>query len=204
MTRKRRAKREARGALPAMPSPARHRPPEHPPKPAPAPPPAEDAGPDPHDFSDVLEGLELSPREVAFVVAYIENGGNGKAAYMSTFPAAAPATAKVGACKVKSRPHVQEAISRLLSGLVLSGSEVMIQLGELLEDDDAHPIARVKAGELLLKAHGALTPTPLKVEHSGAGGGPVTFSVSEAIKETLGRDHDLDVASQPIPPEDEP
>lgn len=179
-----------------MPAPARSAGSTAPPTPEPPPPAV--------DFSAVFKGLDLDERERLFIAEYVANGGVASAAYKATAPNCSPGWARSGGCEMKARPHVAEAIERLLNAVVMSRSEVMIQLGDMLRDPDAHPIARVMAAQQILKTLGAAPPTKLQVEHSGAGGGPVTFSVSEAIKETLGRDHDLDVANQPIPPEDEP
>lgn len=195
--RKRRAKRGAQGAVPAMPAPARAG--GSPPAPTPELPP-----PPAVDFSAVFDGLTLSDREHLFVVEYIANGGVASAAYKATSPNCTDGWARSGGCEMKARPDVAEAIRRLLSAVAMSREEVLIELGNMLRDKDGHPIGRVMAATQILKTLGAAPPTKLQVEHSGPSGGPVTFSVSEAIKETLGRDHDLDVARQPIPPEDEP
>lgn len=117
---------------------------------------------------------ELSEREEAFVVEYVSNGFIGARAYKAVFPNCNPTYAASAAHRMRSKPHVKEAIIKRMEGVLGSKKELankaLYRLHEIAfaqkGDPDYQTAHQLKAIELVQKQLG-LQMQNIKAEIDG-------------------------------------
>ena len=106
-----------------------------------------------HAKSVIAPGIELTPKQRAFVAAIVENGGQSRKAAISA-GYSAPTTSST----LLALPHVQAAIrlerERRISGEM--ANVAIATLREVMTDKAASPAARVQAARTVLELSGDL------------------------------------------------
>ena len=112
--------------------------------------------------------MPLNGRQRAFVTAYVELGVAWKA-YAKAYPDATEATAQTQGPRLLRNPQISDAVDKrqanLANELGLTRQWVLRGLAARAEDHDANDAARIRALELVGKAHGMFTDRAL-VDHN--------------------------------------
>lgn len=108
---------------------------------------------------EIAKKNNLTLKQIAFINAYVDNGGNGGKAYVEAgYKASTKETAWTGACKLLKQPRIQEQLQRKLRSKaselgILTPDQVLGYLTEIIEDDKTDSKVKTQALTLLGKRY---------------------------------------------------
>ena len=115
--------------------------------------------------------MRTTPKQKGFIMAYVENGGNGTRAALQVYGTEDENTAAAIAYENLRKPQIQQAIGELMENMELSSQDALQTIKEALEaSNDKGPNwnARLKAADMLLKVTGGYVPKQPPSEDEGA------------------------------------
>lgn len=114
----------------------------------------------------------LSRREQRFVVEYIVDGNATQAAIRAGYSArTARSIGSENLTKPDIAAAVRQALGEVAAATIADAKERRETLTGMLRDADAHPLARLKAADILNKMDGLYV-----LKHAGADGGPLVLT----------------------------
>ena len=113
----------------------------------------------------------ITPKQQAFIHAYIANGGNGSQAAITA--GYAPKGSRVTACELLKMEKIQKRLVPTLTEqkerLSLDADWIVSKLMDEAKDDDSPAAARIRALELLGKVEGLFAPEKKQIETINGG-----------------------------------
>ena len=117
-----------------------------------------------------LVTMRTTPKQKGFIMAYVENGGNGTRAALQVYGTEDENTAAAIAYENLRKPQIQRAIGELMENMELSSQDALQTIKEALEastDKGPNWNARLKAADMLLKVTGGYAPKEPSTEDEG-------------------------------------
>lgn len=113
----------------------------------------------------------ITPKQQAFIHAYIANGGNGAQAALTA--GYAERSARVTACELLKMEKIQKRLNpaqeEQKERLALDADWIVSKLMDEAKADDSPPAARIRALELLGKVEGIFAPDKKQIETINGG-----------------------------------